>query len=107
MLLPQKRRLSVLQRRKRTVQRSRALLLPQYAEKAYWRLFAPEFRDLVLEAQYHGLGPQMELLQAHRIPTSERTLPLHKDAPREIEPRTLLSSCLGSCRRRGGGGPQA
>ena len=82
-----------------------ALLLPQYAEKAYWRLFAPEFRDLVLEAQYHGLGPQMELLQAHRIPTSERTLPLHKDAPREIEPRTLLSSCLGSCRRRGG--PQA
>ena len=62
-------------------------------------------RDLVLEAQYHGLGPQMELLQAHRIPTSERTLPLHKDAPREIEPRTLLSSCLGSCRRRGG--PQA
>ena len=73
-----------------------ALLLPQYGYQAFWRLFAPEFRDLVLEASHHNLGKRLAALQQYRIPTSQRTLPLHKNAPREIEPVSALRRCADS-----------
>ena len=84
----------------------RSLLLPQYAHQAYFRLFAPELRDLVLEATHHGLGERLAALQAHSIPTHERTMPLHKDAPREIEAPAagLLGRCLSQVKALKGGG---
>ena len=42
------------------------------------------------------LGERLAALQQYRIPTSQRTLPLHKNAPREIEPVSALRRCADS-----------
>jgi len=60
-----------------------AALMPQYFARSWQRTFYPEFRDLAMEAEYHGLDT--EHLKRWSIPLTQRRLPLRKDAPRPLE----------------------
>ena len=82
-----------------------ALILPQYAAMAYWRIPEPAFRDLVREAVYHGLDKAtyfpgttevrtggLDLLQKYRIPAHERAMRLRSDVQRKSVRATVSAS---------------
>ena len=59
-------------------------ILPQILANAWRHRFYPNFRDLVMEANYVGKGKPE--LQNYRIPAAERRMELRKDAPRPLYP---------------------
>ena len=69
-------------------------LLPQFFARVWLRSFYPEFRDLVIEAEYHGKAEELKMLERWSIPLTQRRLPLRKDAPRTIEEQTCLTRLM-------------
>jgi len=58
------------------------VLLPQVFYSFYMRRFHPQFRDLAMECEYHGLP--IDALKAWQIPAGQRQRRLVKGAPRPL-----------------------
>ena len=71
------------------------VLLPQYAWVTYRRLFTPILRDLVMEAEWHQNSAAKEAIMQYEIPAADREMRLHKNAPRPIEPPSLMDRLRG------------
>jgi len=69
-------------------------LLPQFFMRVWLRNFYPEFRDLVIEAEYHGKPEELKMLERWSIPLTLRRLPLRKDAPRTIDEQSCLTRLM-------------